>query len=787
MSIQPFKFIPAEDITTAEVALKENLGQATVIAGGTDLLGVLKDSIHKDSPQVLIGLKSVKDLNYVKVEPESVRIGALTTLDEIAKNPAIQKTFPLLAQSAASVASPQIRNVATIAGNLCQEPRCWYYRNPNNSFNCLRKGGRWCDALFAENRYHSIFGGMCVNAAPCETGCPIHNDIPAYMAKLREGKLEEAVEILLRTNPLAAIMGRACSHYCEEECNRFDYDEPVSIRDVERYLGDFALNHLEDFYQAPEIETGMNVAVVGSGPAGLTAAYFLRKQGHSVTVFEQMDEAGGMLRYSIPAYRLPKDIVRVQIRALEQMGIQFKLGAKIGETGFALEDLRERFQSVFLATGLWNGRKLKLEKADLLDSGLDFLFDIQKGVARQVGERVLVIGGGSVAVDVAITAKRSGARQVTMVCLESLNTMPAIPEDKAQAHEEGITILPSWGPLSVLEREGKLLGIELLRCTSTFDKEGRFAPVFDPDDKKIVEADQVFVAIGQSADLTYSGISLKTERGLIITERGRSETNLDGVFAGGDVIGEVATVVKAMASGKRAALAINEYLIRTHMPSEVTHTGLKKLIINNAALVTSSRIEAPRLPVSQRTLRIEDSTTLTREKMAGEALRCANCGCVAVNCSDLAPALIALNAKIKTTKRFLLAEDLFAAAENKSTVLDDNELIREILIPTPNPENRQRYLKFRIRNSIDFPIVSVAFYATMRGDRFHEARLVLGAVAPIPLRVHSVENLLEDQLLDETLANEAANLAVKKAQTLGRNKAKVEIVKALIRKAIQTI
>ena len=184
-----------------------------MLAGGTDLLGALKDAIHDDPPELLIGLKPVTGLRYVEATPAGVRIGALTTLSEIAQHPAIRERYPLLAEAARSVASPQIRNVATIAGNLCQEPRCWYYRNPDNTFDCLRKGGRWCDALFAENRYHSIFGGMCVSAAPCVSGCPIHNDIPAYMAELRAGELDEAVAILLRTNPLAAITGRVCAHY----------------------------------------------------------------------------------------------------------------------------------------------------------------------------------------------------------------------------------------------------------------------------------------------------------------------------------------------------------------------------------------------------------------------------------------------------------------------------------------------------------------------------------------------------------------------------------------------
>ncbi len=786
MTLQPFKYIPADSLQMAEALLKEYEGRAAVIAGGTDLLGGLKDAVHSHPPQVLIGLKPVKDLSYVTIEPAGVRIGALTTLNAIAKNPAIRQTFPLLAQAAASVASPQIRNVATIAGNLCQEPRCWYYRNPDNTFDCLRKGGRWCDALFAENRYHSIFGGMCVSAAPCQAGCPIHNDIPAYMAKLRDGQVEEAVEILLRTNPLAPVMGRVCSHYCEEECNRSDYDEPVSIRSVERYLGDYALQHADTFYPAPGVASGKTVAVVGAGPAGLTAAYFLRQQGHAVTVYDRMPEAGGMLTYSIPAYRLPKAVVRAQVSALEHMGIQFELGACVGIEGLTLQELRARYDSVFLATGLWNGKKLRLEKGELLDSGLEFLINVQTGKEKPAGQRVLVIGGGSVAVDVAITARRLGAQQVSMACLESLETMPAIPDDITQAHEEGITILPSWGPQRVIERDGKLVGMELVRCASVFDKDGRFAPVFDSGEKTVVEVDQVLVAIGQSADLAYAGTTLQTERGMIVAEKETAATSQEGVFAGGDVTGQAATVVQAMAAGKRAAVAIDAYLTGTQGHRIPTSTGKIPVTINTAALAASWRVAAPLRPVPQRTLRGEDSATLAVEAMQGETLRCANCGCVAVNASDLAPALIALDAQVRTTQRTLAAADLFAAAENKTTLLADDELIEEIWIPAPQPETRQCYLKFRTRNAIDFPIVSVAFCAALRDGRFHDSRVVLGAVAPVPLRIRAIEELLENQLPGKVLADEAASLAVSQAQPLARNKAKVEIVKALVARAIQT-
>lgn len=784
MKIQPIQYIPAEDLSSAKKLLKENLGRAKVLAGGTDLLGGMKDAIHTQQPDLLIGLKAIKGQGYIQEEAGGVSLGALTTLAEIAKSPLIKARYPLLAQAAVSVASPQIRNVATLAGNLCQEPRCWYYRNPENHFNCLRKGGRWCDALFAENRYHSIYGGMCVDAAPCKRGCPIHNNIPDYMEKLRAHDVPAATEILLRTNPLAAITGRICSHNCQSECNRHDFDESVAIRDVERYLGDYSLEHVSTYYPAPTKESGKSVAIVGSGPAGLTAAFFLRRQGHSVTIYEQMAEAGGMLTYSIPGYRLPKEVVQKQVSALEQMGIRFVYNAKIGSGDLTLESLKTSHDVVFLATGLWNSRKLKLEKGELLDSGLEFLLNVQLKKPTPVGKRVLVIGGGSVAVDVAITAKRLGAAHVSMACLESLDIMPALPEDLEMAHADGIEILPSWGPDRVLEENGKLTGLELVRCTSVFNKEHRFAPTFDPAEKKIVEADQVLVAIGQAADLSYAEPLLQIERGLLVVDKVSRATNLAGVFAGGDATGRAVNIVQAMAEGTETSVYMDRYLVSTPEPA-VEEKGKKFLKINAAALATSQAAATPQTPAAEHTLQRGDFLTFTPETVTQEALRCANCGCVAVSCSDLAPALIALDATIKTSERTLPAAELFAARESSTTVLAEDELIESIHLPA-DTGSRQTYLKFRIRNSIDFPIVSLALRASVEGKRLHNVRVVLGAVAPVPMRMQEVEAFLEGKPLSEALAADAAALAVKNAQPLARNKAKVQVVKALIAKALRS-
>lgn len=783
MNIQKSKYIPVQSLYDAEDLLRENEGRASLIAGGTDLMGTLKDEIHAKPPAVLVGLKPLQGSNEIRVESDGLRIGALTTLSTIAKHSDIKERYPMLAQAAASIASPQIRNIATIGGNLCQEPRCWYYRNPGNTFDCLRKGGRWCDALFAENRYHSIFGGMNVSSAPCTRGCPIHNGIPAYMEQLRQGDVGKATEILLQTNPLAAITGRVCSHYCEEECNRNDFDEAVSIRAVERTLGDHSLELAEVFYRPPAQTNGKSVAIVGAGPTGLTAAYFLRKQGYAVTVYDRMPQAGGMLTYSIPAYRLPKKVVQDQVRALEGMGISFKLQVTVGSIGYTLDDLRTKHDSVFLATGLWQGRKLRLEKSELLDSGLEFLIQTQTGNAKPVGKRVLVIGGGSVAVDVAISARRSGAEHVSMACLESLDIMPAIPEDLEQAHEEAIEILPSWGPQRVLEQDGRLTGLELVRCTSVFDHNGRFAPSFDTAETKTVEVDQVLVAIGQAADLSYASQELRTERGLIAAAKQSTRTSVPGIFAGGDVTGGSVVVVQAMAEGALAAREIHAYLEPQSIEGNdrQNHTALK---VNTSALRSSQGMQSPRVPFTQRTLRGEDINTRAIDEINREAQRCANCGCVAVNASDLGGVLIAFDAEIKTNLRMIPAREFFTSAENGTTVLEHDELIHEIWIPEPEPGEIQQYLKFRIRNAIDFPIVSLAFRSKIEDGKFRDARLVLNAVAPVPVELEGVESLLEGKTPDEKLALQAGQLAVERSQPLARNKAKVEIVKALLRKAL---
>ncbi len=775
-----FEFVRGESMEAAEKILAASRGQARPIAGGTDLLGGLKDAIHPCYPETLVDLKTIEGLTGVEERRDGMHIGATTRIRDLIDHPLILKKYGALSQAAASVASPQIRNMGTLAGNICQEPRCWYYRNPDNTFHCARKGGDRCNAFTGDNRFHSIFGSMRVDGTPCMAACPIQTDIAAYLDLLREGMVDEAASMLLNINPMPAVTGRVCPHFCEQNCNRGQFDEPVSIREVERFVGDHILANRDRFLPSPEYKSGKSVAVVGAGPSGLSAAYFLRCSGHRVVVFDRMEKAGGMLRYGIPSFRLPRSVVDDIVSFLEDSGVSFELGVEIGGDS-PPSGLLKDYDALYMAGGAWAAVPIGIHGEGHTITGLDFLASVNMGKHTAPGKRVLVIGGGNVAVDAAVTAKRLGAGHVFMACLEKRDEMPALDWEIEHALEEGIELLTSIGPSRVLLSGGGVTGMEMVSCPSVFDQEGRFAPVFDHTKQHRIECDAVILAVGQQPDTSLAESGIEMESGRTIADPLTQRTHLKGIYAGGDAVSGPATVVEAVAAGRRAAGGINEYLGVTTGEKDTRTRLLNRFHAD--CLKSSVRQEVEYSSPASRELDKEDKNGLNTDQVYKEVNRCFNCGCVAASPSDLAPVLTALEAEIITGKRVIPAEGFFSARSLVSTVLDDGELVSGVFIPFKD-SLKTSYLKFRIRNAIDFPIASVAVALDMNGNIVRKARIVLGAAAPVPLRARRAERVLEGKEPGEAEATEAAQAAVKGAVPLKNNAYKVSIFRALVKRAI---
>jgi len=405
-------------------------------------------------------------------------------------------------------------------------------------------------------------GEFVPDAAPCIRACPGNIDIPGYVRLIAQGKPREACERILEQVPFPGILGRVCTHPCEKKCRRKEVNAPISICALKRFAADKTEDIFEETLRV-EADTGRKTAVIGAGPAGLTAAFYLRKKGHAVTIFEKKAKPGGMMRYGIPYYRLPEDVLDKEINRLLSAGIELRTNKRFGEDFHLTQLQAEGFESVFIAMGLPQSRKIELEGVQLqgVSWGVEFLTEVAEKKPIEMKEKVLVVGGGNVAVDVALTALRIGAREVTMACLESRQEMPANPWEVAMALEEGVKLMPSRGPTCIIGENGSVAGVELVRCTAVFDDGGNFCPTFD-DKTETVGTDQVILAVGQMTDLScFDGEqACSFEKDLIAVNPETQETDMPGVFAGGDVSNGPGTIIEAIAAGKRAADAIDRFL-----------------------------------------------------------------------------------------------------------------------------------------------------------------------------------------------------------------------------------
>ena len=798
MGLRKFDHIAAKTFDDAVAKIGKYRAGAAVVAGGTDILGALKDEIHPVYTRTLIDLKPIKGLDGIKEEAGGITIGTMATLTQVTRHPLVKSKFPMLAEAAHAVASPQLRNMGTIGGNICQEPRCWYYRSPDNTFHCLRKGGDRCPALTGENRFHSIFGSMRVGSPGCCSSCPDNIDIPRYMERIRAGEIAEAGWIILEHNPMPAVTGRVCPHFCEQGCNRAEQDSAVSIRAVERRIGDYVLDNIKTYTKAPAKANGKKVAVVGGGPAGLTAAYFLKQSGFAVTIYDKQPKLGGMLRYGIPDFRLSQGVLDKEITFLLGNGITAKSGQTLGKD-FTLDSLKkDGFDAVFLAMGSWvaKGMGIDNEKHANIVPGITFLEGVKWNGPPALKGTVAVVGGGNTAIDAARTALRCGAAKVVLLYRRTRDEMPAEDEEIEDAIKEGVELQFLVAPKKVMVEGGKLAGLQCAKMKlGEPDASGRPRPVEIKGSEFQFKADWVISAIGQDQNLlgldnkSYGEICLTKGNG-IQADSETFQTTVPGVFAGGDVVTGPATAVEAIAAGRKAAQAIEDFV-----SGRAAHTGVKagkqpdaipeKLRpINSNALRDSERVSIVELAPSKRCFDVEDYVTIDDGKLGTEAYRCLDCSCVAVNASDVAPALVALGATIRTNRRAIEAEDFFTVRIKDTTVLAVDELVKEIHVPPLKAGTRNSFHKFRIRNSIDFPIVSVAISLRMESTKIKEARMVFGAVAPVPLRAMAVEEYLVGKEATEETAAQAGEIAVRQVYPLSCNRYKAQILKGMIRKAI---
>lgn len=790
-SLRHFKYYNARSVEEASQILKKYGGRAWPIAGGTDLLTIMRFQPLPEElyPEALVNLKTITpSLEYVREEDGVLKIGALTRLEDIAKNPIVREKYTALAEACGRAASPHLREMGTIGGNICQITRCWYFRKEDNRFYCLRKGpGGKAWALMGDNRYHSIFGCAKLDIPePCVYGCPNKTNIPLIMKRVKEGDIDGAAEALLDVNPIPFITGRVCPHMCEEQCSRNVLDEPLAIRAIERFLGDYILENADKVFKIPEVDPEKSVAIIGAGPAGLTAAYYLRKLGYNVTVFEKETEAGGILRYGIPPFRLPKNILRRVVEIFrDKLGITFRFNTFVGRD-ISLEEIMAKFDAVLITTGAWKEAKMDIPGEDLMEDGLSFLKKVNTALLKSVEGKVVVVGGGNVAVDVARTLIRLGAESIILY-RRTEKEMPALKEGVEAAREEGVKFEFLTQPVKAERKNGKIILTCVRMKLGPPDETGRPAPIPVEGSEFKIECDAVVKAIGEMPDLSFVPAEFLDERGRLKYDPSTCYVGKN-LFAGGDVVTGPATVIEAIAAGRRAASSIHRFLSKNcevnRAVESKSQVKLEKVDIRSLRKI--ERIVIPELLPSDRvkSLEVEDVLGISLEEAVKEAQRCINCGCVMAHPSDVAPALIALNASIITNKRVIPAESFFASSSLKSTILEPDEIIIEIRIPEPKPGTKSKFMKFSLRKSIDFPIANCATMIKSKDGIIEEVRICLNAVAPIPYRAIKVEEYLVGKEIDEYVAEEAAEKIMEDVNPLPYNAYKVPIVKALIKRTI---
>ncbi|MDP6127339.1 MAG: 2-oxoacid:acceptor oxidoreductase family protein [Dehalococcoidales bacterium] len=501
--------------------------------------------------------------------------------------------------------------------------------------------------------------------APCEVACPAGERINEAAFYIQYGQFEDALQSIKEENPFPGICGRVCFHPCETECNRVKYDEGIATNALERAAFD---NADSGKVERPETKpaTGKTAAITGSGPAGMTCARYLALLGHKVTVFEAQPVAGGVPRFGIPEYHLPRDIVDREIAEIGDLGVEIKLNTRVGKD-ITFDAITKDYDACFVATGAHRSMKLGIpgEDNDGTYSGLDFLKRVALGEKISLGKKVVVIGGGNVAMDVARTAARMGGTEIQTVCLESREEMPAYSWEVAAAEAEGIGVQTGWGPSQVIASGGKVSAVEFHKCTSVFDSQGKFSPAYDKSDSMSIDCDTVITAIGERLELPFPDGTLAMS-GPVIQADKLGKTSMAGVYAGGDAASLSRSIVEAIASGKRAALGIDLYLTNTdegvadsflkadkgaiamgrYLSADSNGEGSKVVgyeDLNLAHFTEAPRIVAAELAAKTRTKDFSETNLgFSKESAMAEAERCFHCGSCTlceicyISCPDIA-------------------------------------------------------------------------------------------------------------------------------------------------------
>jgi NADPH-dependent glutamate synthase beta subunit-like oxidoreductase len=511
---------------------------------------------------------------------------------------------------------------------------------------------------------------------PCMTACPVHTQAGRYVALIAQGRYEDAYRYARAPNPFASVCGRVCGHPCETACRRGQLDAPISIRALKRFLterfGPESRTPLDVFSEKPRLTRTEKIAIVGAGPAGLSAAHDLALLGYPVTLFDAAPVPGGMLHLGIPEYRMPRDVLQAQVREILDLGPELRLNSRLGKDFTIAELRRQGYKAFLLAFGLHRSRDLAIPGHDLdgVVKGVDFLLNVNLGYRFSIGRQVVVIGGGNVAIDVARSALREqqrttrealasvllpdtlpenelsvamkelmdvsraalrmGARRVHLVCLESREEMPAFEEEIEEGLQEGLEVHPSLGPQRFLGKAGKLIGLETVHCLSVFDAQHRFHPEFAPGTERVISCDTAILAIGQTSDLSV----LPPEEGIETTRQGTVKidpetlmTTAPGIFAAGDIAFGPRLIISAVADGKKAAEQIDRFLRGDEWQPKPRYVQITVLDQHEMTerYDEYSRLHVPVIPIDRRTGVAEVETGYTEEQARREASRCLQC------------------------------------------------------------------------------------------------------------------------------------------------------------------